>query len=68
MNAERGDDREHQRPAQRGGLHRSASVPARHDGELQRLNAPSLSARADHFSIVKDARRGAGKPRAMAPS
>ena len=44
LSADRRDNREHQRPAQRGGLHRSASVPARHDGALQRLKAPSLSA------------------------
>src|SRR4029078_5213178 len=43
MSADGRDDREHERPAQRPGGHRSASVPARQDGALQRLNATSLS-------------------------
>jgi hypothetical protein len=52
MSADGGDEGEHERQPQRRRLHRSASVPARHEGEPQRLNAPSLSARAAHFSTV----------------
>src|SRR5262245_16404695 len=52
MNSDGGDDREHERQPQRRSLHRSASVPARHDGEPQRLNAPSLSALAAQRSTA----------------
>src|SRR6188768_1715275 len=49
-------------------LHRSASVPARHEGEPQRLNAPSLSARGAHFSTISVAASKTWKRRVTCPA